>query len=272
MHERNNGYRDVTSSDILILAGKRPLPGTVLADVRAHLERGGLRVCVDWRDPLDALATARPALLVHRGLTPEMLGRLAAAECPRDVAVVNPPAACLLALDRGRALDSLRGAGVPVPRSSVETDWADVRRLIHRGAVYVKALSGSIGRGAGVVSLPRSTITADPPFPGPWHVETAASSDGLDRKLYVVGSRVFGLLKPWPREGVPARPFEPPVAMTELALAVGRAVGLELFGVDLVGRDDEFAVVDLNPFPGYRGVAGAATAVADHSAARVSAD
>ena len=187
-------------------------------------------------------------------------------------AVINPPDACLLALNRARALEALRAAGVPVPSSSVHDDWEDVRRRIRDGDVYVKAPSGSTGRGAGVASLSRDAAgAADPPFPGPWHVEAALPGDGQDRKLYVVGPRVFGLLKAWPRDGSPARAFEPPPAMTELALAAGRAVGLELFGVDLVGRGGALAVVDLNPFPGYRGVEGAVAAVADHVAARAAA-
>ena len=261
-------------TDVLVLAGKRPRPGTVLAEARRRLERGGLHVSVDWREPLVALGATRPALLVHRGLAPATLERLAEALAAsgRRTAAVNPPAACLLALDRARALEALRAAGVPVPPSSVHDDWAEVRRRVRRDAVYVKAPSGSTGRGTGVVALARGAAeAAEPPFPGPWHVETALAGDGLDRKLYVAGSRVFGLLKPWPRDGAPARPFEPPAAVAGLALAAGRAAGLELYGVDLVGRDGALAAVDLNPFPGYRGVEGAAAAVADHVAARAAA-
>lgn len=264
----------MTSTDVLVLAGKRPRPGTVLAEVRARLERDGLGVSIDWREPLGVLAAVRPALLVHRGLAPATLERLARALEASDhrVAAVNSPAACLLALDRTRALDALRGAGVLAPQSSVHDDWEDVRRQIRGGDLYVKAVSGATGRGAGVAALSRDAGDgADPPFPGPWHVEAAWPGDGQDRKLYVAGSRVFGLLKAWPRDGAPARAFEPPPAMAELALAAGRAVGLELYGVDLVGRDGEFAAVDLNPFPGYRGVEGAAAAVAEHVAARIAA-
>ena len=46
--------------------------------------------------------------------------------------------------------------------------------------------------------------------------------------------------------------------------AVVRAVGLHLAGVDLVIGPDGPTVVDVNPFPGYRGVDGAADGVATH--------
>lgn len=102
-------------------------------------------------------------------------------------------------------------------------------------------------------------------------MEDAVPRDEWDRKLYVAGNRVFGLMKRWPRQDGSARPFEPPAEMTDLALGVAEEMRLELFGIDLVGRQGTFSIVDLNPFPGYRGVDGAADAVADHIAARATA-
>lgn len=255
--------------DVLILAGKRPRPGTILDEVQASLAVRGLHAVIEWRDPLGATEAERFGLLVHRGLAQDTLTRLAALLAARglDRSVINTPSACLAAADRAVALRVLRRAGLAVPESRVETDWAAVIDRAQRGGVYVKALSGAAGRGAGVVMLPRGAA-AEPPFPGPWHVEDVVPNDGVDRKLYVMGQRVSGLLKTWPRGAAPDRPFEPDVELVDLAQRVGQATGLELFGLDLVGRSGAFAVVDLNPFPGYRGVEGAAEAVADHIAIR----
>ncbi len=49
------------------------------------------------------------------------------------------------------------------------------------------------------------------------------------------------------------------------ALAAGRAMGLEIYGVDFLRSPDtdEFWVVDVNAFPSYKGIAGATERIAD---------
>jgi ribosomal protein S6--L-glutamate ligase len=244
---------------ILILAGKEPKRGTVLSAVLESLDARGIEIRLRWRDPLSDIADWPPGLVVQRGVSTDVLTALAARGGP----IVNDPSACLRLGDRSATLSHLASAGLPVPRHRVCRDWADVTALASSGAVYVKA--GDTGRGAGVA---RIAIPGDAaPFPGPWHVETEWPGDGIDRKIYVVGNRVFGLLKRWPRGG-DATPFTPTTAMRALALRTGAALGLEIFGVDLVGQDGRFAVVDVNAFPGFRGVTGAFDAVADYIAAR----
>ncbi|MDQ4069776.1 MAG: hypothetical protein M3203_09965, partial [Actinomycetota bacterium] len=48
------------------------------------------------------------------------------------------------------------------------------------------------------------------------------------------------------------------------AVAAGAALGLEIFGVDLVVGGDGPVVVDVNGFPGFKGVPPAAAWIADH--------
>ena len=257
------------STDILILAGKRPKPDSVLHRVQVHLESHGLKIGIHWRDPLAELAASQHRLLVHRGLTPQTLSALSQALASHSsTAVINTPGACIAALDRQVALESLRQARLPVAQSFLCTDWAAVLRVLEKQAVYVKMASGAIGRGAGVVSLAQGSVV-DAPFAGPWHVELAVPRDRFDRKIYVAGSRVFGLLKPWPRDDSPVIACQPSATVVSLAIAAGQATGLELYGLDLVGRNDKFTIVDLNPFPGYRGVDGADIAVADHIVTRL---
>lgn len=102
---------------------------------------------------------------------------------------------------------------------------------------------------------------------GPYLVEELIEHDGTDRKLYVAGSQVFGLLKPstlthgHTTEGTP---FEVRPDLADLARRTLYHLDLHLAGVDLVIGPEGPVVVDVNNFPGYRGVAGAAVAVADH--------
>jgi len=245
--------------DILILAGKEPRQGTVLCAVEERLAERGLTIRLGWHDPVSDIFDWPSGLVVQRGVSKEVLTALAARGGP----ILNDPSACLRLDDRSATLSHLASAGLPVPRHRLCRDWAEVTGLARSGTVYVKA--GGAGRGAGVARVPGPEDAA--PFPGPWHVEVEQPGDGIDRKIYVAGDRVFGLLKRWPRDA-DAVPFTPKAAMHDLARRAGAALGLEIFGIDLVGMDGRFAIVDVNAFPGFRGVTGAFDAVADYVAAR----
>jgi ribosomal protein S6--L-glutamate ligase len=92
-------------------------------------------------------------------------------------------------------------------------------------------------------------------------------SAGRDLKVYVVGDQMWAITRPFPARtladklGAPARV---PPGIREAAVACGRALGLELYGVDFLVAGDEFFAVDVNAFPGYKGVPDAPRAVAEH--------
>ena len=97
-----------------------------------------------------------------------------------------------------------------------------------------------------------------------------ADNDGWDIKVWAVGGRVFAARRRTPldpeadRESRPVDPSDVAAGWAEMALRVGRAFGLSLYGVDLVAGAGGAVVIDVNAFPGYRGVAGAAAALATH--------
>jgi glutathione synthase/RimK-type ligase-like ATP-grasp enzyme len=51
-----------------------------------------------------------------------------------------------------------------------------------------------------------------------------------------------------------------------IALCCGRVFGLGLFGVDIIEGPDGPVIVDVNSFPGYKGVPNAAPLIADYIA------
>jgi ribosomal protein S6--L-glutamate ligase len=57
-------------------------------------------------------------------------------------------------------------------------------------------------------------------------------------------------------------PISPEVR--EIALACGELLGLGLYGLDVIESPDGPVVVDVNYFPGYKGVDGAAASIADY--------
>lgn len=260
---------------VAFVVGKAPRPDTVVGQVVEQLRQEGHRVQVrlphDDPNALDALDAVDPtdalSLVVHRGLSDQALDDLRRwSDSPAGSGILccNPLSAVRDAADRQRLVDQLDDAGVPVPRARVCHRWDDVRSAAGADRVVVKAVGAAEGRAATVALVDRG---CDAPFDGPWMVQEQIANDGLDRKLYVVADRVSGQMKASPLrpEGRPgAQRFEPSAQQIELAQAVGEITGLHLYGVDLVEGPAGPVVVDVNVFPGYRGIAEAPAQVTDH--------
>lgn len=201
-------------------------------------------------------------LVVHRGLSgPDegLLSALAAVGAP----LCNPWAGIAHLRDRAALHDAVEDSGVPTPRGVVRHTWAEVLAEEQRRPVVVKAVSGP-GRGRGVLPSP---LPPEAPMDGPYLVEELVEHDGTDRKLYVAGDWVAGLLKRSTlthEHTTDGEPFEVGRELADLARATTARLGLHLAGVDVVLGPAGPVVVDVNPFPGYRGVDGAAQAVAAH--------
>ena len=58
--------------------------------------------------------------------------------------------------------------------------------------------------------------------------------------------------------------FDVPEEMKQICFACGRAFGIDLFGLDIITSDGKPFVVDINTFPGFKGVPTAAALLADY--------
>jgi ribosomal protein S6--L-glutamate ligase len=249
---------------IAFLLGKKPRPGTIVAEVIDLLATRDVRseVLLPHDQQVGAEDAQDVDLVVHRGLSgpdADLLSSLDALSTP----LCNPWRGMRHLHDRAALHDALDGAGVPSPRGVVRTTWADVLAEERRRRVVVKAVEGP-GRGRGVLPSP---LPEDPPMDGPYLVEELIEHDGTDHKLYVAGDRVSGLLKPSTLthgHSTEGTPFEVSTELAGLARRTLQHLGLHLAGVDVVIGPDGPVVVDVNAFPGYRGVEGAAAAVAEH--------
>lgn len=201
-------------------------------------------------------------LLVLRGLTNKLLGRLDpwAARC------CNHPVASRAVTDRWRLIGMLDAAGIKMPPSQVAETWSEV--LAAGGDLVIKAANAATGRGAGVL-LPGEPRPAEAGFSGPYLLQESVGMDGFEAKLYVVGEQVRGVRRPTGRRGG-GDPYEPAAPEVATALAVGRALGLEVFGVDAMVGSAGSWVVDVNVFPSAAKVPGAAAWIADYLLARAS--
>jgi ribosomal protein S6--L-glutamate ligase len=250
-------------STVAFLLGRPPSATSVLHDVRAHLASAGVVVTEHVLTGGGALPDAD--LHVLKDLPPAALRALAAT---RTGSCSDLPTAVLRCEDKLLACTRLHLAGVPLPATRCAADWAEVPALAGRAGAVVKPRFGTGGRGVLVLD---GEVPAAPATPGPWLVQERVPGDGRDRKLYVVGDRVHGVLRTWPAPDDRAgTPFPVPPGLTRIARAAADALDLTVCGIDVVLGPAGPVVVDVNPFPGFKGVPGAAELLAAHLLRRLS--
>jgi len=205
------------------------------------------------------------------------------------VAVVNPPRAVEVAVDKFLATAKLHAAGLLTPRT-VACQTAD-EALAHfatlRGDVVLKPLFGSEGRGITRLTdeaLAERACKMLEQFGAVIYLQEFVPHEGFDLRLFVVGDRVLGMRRRNPLDwrtnisrGATAEPFTPDALMVDLALRAAAAVGAPLAGVDILpGKDGQFYVIEVNAAPGWKALAACtgvdiASWVLDHIAMTVAA-
>ena len=247
---------------VAMLLGKPPERSPVVPDViiclratgavvHTHVPRPGGSL-PGWLDDVDLVAL--------RGLRRQTLAALVERE-QGGLRCVNHAHATLTARDRVAVQRALADAYLSAPAAATVQNVARARRWAAGRPSVVKAATVDGGRGLGVTMWPAGDTDTEPAGPGPYLVQEWVPGDGVDRKVYVAGSVLGGLLKP--RGGARAgRPFSPSPALCRLALAVGRTLHLDIYGVDVVEGPGGPVIVDVNAFPSCHGVPGAARAIA----------
>jgi ribosomal protein S6--L-glutamate ligase len=244
-----------------------PVPSPVLVEAFERLEQRGFEVEGGIAEELvDRVDTLEPehdvyVLKSHTELSLSVAGALHA----RGARLLNPYESCVAAQNKIVAARRLRAARVPVPRSWVTGDLTLLRPIAARTPLIVKPYLGHRGLGINVVRTPEDLERVPPPD-NAVIVQEYIEGDGEDLKLYVVGDEVFGVRKPFSATSftVPGRPCRVSPEARRVALRVGRALGLGLYGLDVIEGRDGPVVVDVNYFPGYKGVPDAATYIASY--------
>lgn len=150
-----------------------------------------------------------------------------------------------------------RVAGVPTPRSAAAA--SEVAELSY--PVVRKSRSLLADSDATVLEAPPAR-----PDCGRYFYQELVPRGGLTSKAYCIGAEAFLVQELDARAGPgPARrPAVIPGSLADAARAVGRATGLEVYGVDFVGRGEDQFLVDVNPFPSFRHVSRAPEALWSH--------
>ncbi|KKL21468.1 hypothetical protein LCGC14_2445160 [marine sediment metagenome] len=179
--------------------------------------------------------------------------------------LLNPHWSCLLTQDKITSTKLLADAGVPVPPSWVTGDFDLLRPLLARSPLIAKPHRGHRGQGIHIlrgIQDVKDLCTTE----GTFLFQQYLKADGEDQKAYVVGEQVYAVRKRFSPTAFQhfGRPAELDARTRDIVLTCGRVLGLHLYGVDLVVTADGPFVVDVNYFPGYKGVPGAAETIADY--------
>jgi ribosomal protein S6--L-glutamate ligase len=180
--------------------------------------------------------------------------------------ILNPYPTVVLMKDKILSTQVLQRAGVPLPATFFAGKAEQLAGLLADGPLVVKPFWGaSQGRGVQMVHSERdleSLTTTDLFFAQRLH-----KPDGRDYKLYVIGEKVFGVRRVWPPvtlEDKLGEAFDVSDEMKEICFACGKAFGIDLFGLDIITSDGKPYVVDINTFPGFKGVPDAAELLATY--------
>jgi ribosomal protein S6--L-glutamate ligase len=244
-----------------------PVPSPVLVEVFEILGRRGFEI----ESGIPEETVVRPdrlsvghdlyVLKSHTELSLSLAGVLAA----QGARLLNPYESCLATQDKIVASRRLRAAGVPAPRTWVTGELERLEPVVGERPLVVKPYRGHRGMdvtvmrsAADLAALGRPTV--------PMIVQEYVEGAGEDLKVYVVGTDVFAVRKPFSATSFtrPGRPCEVDPELEEIARSCGRALGLGLYGLDLIEGPDGPVVVDMNTFPGYKGVPDVAPLIADY--------
>jgi ribosomal protein S6--L-glutamate ligase len=201
-------------------------------------------------------------LVVARSRHPLALGLLDEAEARGGRALIAPETMHRVR-DKARCTLALARRGLPVPRTLLTGRPDELGGLPDDAfPLVVKPVHGDNARGVHVVAS-RDELAwlrwSDELLLAQAYVEAG----GFDVKLYVAGEHVWATRRRSPLQAPSASPRRVPVtpALRRIADGCRAEFRLPLFGVDVLESADGLAIVDVNEFPNYTGVAEAPAAI-----------
>jgi len=244
-----------------------PVPSPVLVEVFQLLRRWGFEVDSGIAEEMiqrpDELSVAHDLYLLksHTELSLSLAGVLHA----QGARILNPYPSCMVVQNKIMASRLLRAAGVPAPDCWVTGDLRLLRRVARERPLIIKPYLGHRGQGLRIIHS-AAELRSIPPPQTPVLVQEYIEGNREDLKVYVAGEQVNAVRKvfsptSFTRDG---RPTAVDPEVREIALRCGRALGVGLYGMDLVESKGRIWVVDVNTFPGYKGVPKAASQIAEY--------
>jgi ribosomal protein S6--L-glutamate ligase len=191
----------------------------------------------------------------------------------RGALVVNSWAASVACQDRVLMAEHMRDADLPWPftRSfsslgSLLADHALLENLPFPQIIksYYSHRGDLVARVDGIDQL---EALAPEWSQEPVVLQEFAAGDGWDIKMWVIDQQIFAARRRTPlepgasKEDFPISPEELPALWAHIATEIGRIFNMRLYGIDLLITEKGPIIVDVNGFPGFRGVPGADNAL-----------
>ncbi|HEV2121787.1 MAG TPA: hypothetical protein VGW38_03305 [Chloroflexota bacterium] len=245
----------------------KPRLSGVMEQMMAHLRQAGAQVdiVVPEAERID-LGTLRPEYDLYLLKSKSTLTfALASALEAHGASVLNTFRATHLTKDKTAGTAVIAMAGVPVPGSWAVADSGALEPVLREGPLWLKPRRGSMGKGIRRVTTAKELAECEVGPDEALLAQQEVPSHGHDLKIYVVGERVWAITRPYPARTEEEKRGEAAPVTPEIrdgALACGRALGLEIYGVDFLTHEDRFWVVDVNAFPSYKGIPEAPSALA----------
>ena len=203
-------------------------------------------------------------LYVLKCKTPLILS-LAGALSASGASIINTWRATFLNRNKIISTALLAASSIPVPPSWATGQPTQFLPLLKGGPLWMKPVNGSRGKDVYRITAEAGLTDQKSPvdpygLPLPLFAQREAPSEGRDLKVYVVGDRTWAITRPWPARSMEDKLGQPAVISQEIrstAIACGKALGLEIYGVDFLVAGNQFYVVDINAFPGFKGASGA---------------
>ncbi len=237
------------------------------ADVEIVTERSGLIDLENFKFDYDAYLFKSHSPLAES---------LAAAAHYRGAKLLNEYPATMKVRDKVLTCTMLLQAGIPTPRTFVTDTLDTLRPTVRQMPIVVKPYRGRRGMGIEVClnEAEFNALVASRAGDGP-----AADDDGgedgtalgerlifaqeyeehepYDYKAYAIGDYVYAIKRIFPaktKEEKLGTPVGDDPELEDLVRRCGKLFGLELYGVDLVKTPKGYSVIEVNCFPGYKGV------------------
>jgi ribosomal protein S6--L-glutamate ligase len=169
---------------------------------------------------------------------------------------------------RDKIVTSMRlmDTGLPTPEAYYAGSVEQLRGVVEEFPIVVKPNSGRRGQQISVVRSAQELARLDLPYTDIFAQQFVKGS-GLDLKAYIVGDEVFGVARPFPVRTAEEKRGEPQAISPEvrdICLRCGELFDLELYGVDLIETEEGPYVIEVNCFPGYKGVPEAERLLAEY--------
>jgi ribosomal protein S6--L-glutamate ligase len=187
--------------------------------------------------------------------------------------VVNSWAATLACQDRKLMAERMSAAHLPWPRT---WSFATLGNLLGQRDVLgqlpfpliLKSAYSHRGDLVRKVQSVQDIATLTPQWSQePVVLQEFVPGDGWDQKLWVIDQHLFAASRRTPldetarKEDIPLKDTSLPADWRDIAFEIGRVFDLRLYGVDLLITERGPVIVDVNSFPGFRGVPGAVGAL-----------